>query len=72
MTKIDNRFVISLDSGYVLRHCNAKKRLLWVEFRKSTLISVWKELYYKRYYSYSRLKIIICLQDYYITFFYSD
>ena len=25
MTKTDNRFVISLDLGHVLHHCNAKK-----------------------------------------------
>ena len=29
MTKLDNRFVISLDLGYVLHHCNAEKVLIY-------------------------------------------
>ena len=54
VTKIDNRFVISLDFGYVLHHCNAKGSLYirrmflnvvrLLEFRKSTLIGVSMEL----------------------------
>ena len=29
MTKTENRFVISLDLGYVLYHCNAEKVLIY-------------------------------------------
>ena len=29
MRKIDNYFVISLDFGYVLHHCNVKKLLIY-------------------------------------------
>ena len=33
MTKTDNRFVISLNLGYVLFHCNARKLLIyWDEY----------------------------------------
>ena len=38
MTKTDNRFVISLDFGYALHHCNAEKLICLDQSQHGTLI----------------------------------